>query len=313
MTPGQRLDLFKAVRPALLEMTTADSYLHIVEFGSKDLMSWDQWVDETRGDDIEEWILWMLRKLDECELTGLHDYLVQGGPVVDVANLPWRDGQFRLFLSHLASEKTFLSILADRLDRLGVHGFVAHEAIDPGRDWIEVIRTGLFTCDALVAIMHPAFHDSPWTDQEVGFVMGQNKFAVAIRAGIDPYGFLGTVQGLPAPASLFAPEPEYSGAANVLARDIVQTLVSERRTAAPIRDALVNRLATSTSWNMSNEIVDFLKQSPQITKDQYRRLRVAENDNVEVGQAFNVSTLLDPLSQMYDEATTTSWMDEEPF
>ena len=134
MTPGARLDLIKAIRPVLFEMTTADVCLHVREFGDDDVMSWDHWLDNNNSDNSEEWIVYLLRSLDDGALVALGDYVLAAGPTIDQSNLPWRDGELRLFLSHIAREKEFLSALATALDRFGFHGFVAHEHIDPGRE-----------------------------------------------------------------------------------------------------------------------------------------------------------------------------------
>lgn len=314
MTPAERLDRIKAIKPVLLGMNTSDIFLHVSEFTSEFVGSWDYWLNQPdESAEVEAWCTWLLRQMSSVELDALHDYLVGTGPAIDTSLLPWRDGEFRLFLSHIASERHFLTLLSSSLGRYGVHGFVAHEHIDPGQQWSEVIRSCLFTCDALVAVLHERFHESDWTDQEVGFVMGQHKFAIAIRAGIDPYGLLGAVQGIPAPPQLFAPNPAPDSAASVLAREIVQVLAAEKRTQIALRDAMVTRLAQSRSWNMSNEVIDVLRQCPRITKDQYLRLREAERHNVEVGQAFNVGPFLNEIAPSYDVTADDIFGDDEPF
>lgn len=314
MNPGERLDLIKSVMPVLSNMSTPDAYLHVSEFASHFVGTWEWWLEENNTNDLDSWIVWSLRQLTDGELRGLYEYLVAEVARVDESDLPWRDGEFKLFLSHIAKEKHFLSLLASSLGHYGVHGFVAHEHIDPGKAWAEVIRSCLFTCDALVAVLHDGFHESSWTDQEVGFVMGQHKFAVAVRAGIDPYGFIGAIQGIPAPPRMFPPSEDPDGAARVLARDIVQVLAAERRTRHGLRDALVNRLCSSRSWNMSNEIVDLLRQTPKLTRDQYSKLMEAAQSNVEVGDAFSVGPFLHELSAEYDQQPTRDpFVDDVPF
>lgn len=300
VTPGERIDLIKALKPVMLDMSPADAFLHVCEFTDNDVESWPAW---SGPGEIEEWCSWLIRQCDDDELQGLHDYLLSARPPIDESKLPWREGEFRLFLSHITTERVFVSKLAHQLRRLGVHGFVAHEHIEPGREWADVIRSCLFTCDSLVAVLHPGFHESSWTDQEVGFVMGQHKFAVAVRLGTDPYGFLGAVQGISAPIDLAGPDPDPDVAATSLARDIVRVLVAEPRTQFAIRDAMVNRLVRSENWNMSNLLVDLLRQCPPITKDQYRRLRAAQLENVEVGEAFNVEPFLNGFVGDYGSTT----------
>lgn len=308
MTPGERLDLIKRLKPVLIEMSPADAFLHVSEFTGNQVETWDYW---SGGGGVEDWCIWLLRQCDDDELKGLHDYLLSAAPPIDESKLPWRSGEFRLFLSHIASEKVFVSSLAAQLQRFGIHGFVAHEHIDPGQEWAEVIRSCLFTCDSLVAVLHPGFHGSNWTDQEVGFVMGQHKFAVAVRLGMDPYGFLGAVQGISSPAHMTGPLADHTVAAGVLAGDIVRVLSAEPRTQQALRDAMVNRLVDSRSYNMSNELVDVLRQCPPITKDQYHRLREAQASNQEVSGAYNVPPFLGELAAVYGDEQLVS--DEEPF
>lgn len=300
MTPAERLDTIKVVIAGLSGMEPSHVYLHLMEFGFG-AVGYDQWAQY--GGTVQEWVVEMVRLGEDHKLRGLADYITRAAPLVDESSLPWRVGEFRLFLSHIAEQKTYVSALSADLAGFGIHGFVAHEHIEPGREWAEVIRAGLLTCDALVAVLHPNFHQSNWTDQEVGYVMGQGKFAVAVRAGVDPYGFLGFVQGIPAPPTRTAPE---------VAREILRVLCTEPRTAAAVRDALVNKLVHAWSFNQSNSIVDFLRQCPKLSKDQYERLRQAQRSNVEVSGAFNVPSLLDPLRADY-EPTATTWSDDEPF
>ncbi len=52
--------------------------------------------------------------------------------------------------------------------------------------------------DALAAILTPGFHDSDWTDQEIGVAVGRELLIIGIRRGVDPYGFIGKYQSLQA-------------------------------------------------------------------------------------------------------------------
>ena len=50
--------------------------------------------------------------------------------------------------------------------------------------------------DAFVALLTEGFHDSLWTDQEVGFALSRGVPILAVRLGKDPYGFIGKFQAL---------------------------------------------------------------------------------------------------------------------
>ena len=126
--------------------------------------------------------------------------LLMGKRVVspDAVNRVWPGGGFRVFLSHKSEAKREAAALKDRLTDFGISGFVAHEDILPTKEWQDEIEHALETMDAFVALMTEKFHESDWTDQEVGFAFARGVPIIAVRLGKDPYGFIGKFQGLSA-------------------------------------------------------------------------------------------------------------------
>lgn len=62
---------------------------------------------------------------------------------------------------------------------------------------MDEIESALFSMDALVALMTDDFHDSEWTDQEVGVAMGRCVPVISVKLGNrNPYGFIGRFQAL---------------------------------------------------------------------------------------------------------------------
>lgn len=106
----------------------------------------------------------------------------------------WEDGMLRIFISHLAVERVFAAELKTIFLRFGISSFVAHNDIEPTKEWQDEIEGALASCDALIALLHPDFHGSNWTDQEIGFAMGRGVPTFAVRLGKDPYGFIGRFQ-----------------------------------------------------------------------------------------------------------------------
>lgn len=105
---------------------------------------------------------------------------------------------FRLFISHMSKNKSSAANLQKALFDWGIYGFVAHEDIEPSKDWISELYNALFSMDALCAILVNGFRSSRWCDQEVGMALGQNKLCIPINKEINPYGFLGRYQVLKA-------------------------------------------------------------------------------------------------------------------
>lgn len=115
----------------------------------------------------------------------------------DAASRIWKnEGYYRVFLSHKAEFKKEAAALKDRLLLYGISSFVAHEDIHPTKEWQDEIENALFSMDALVALMTEGFHDSVWTDQEVGVAFGRGVPIISVKLGKDPYGFIGKFQAL---------------------------------------------------------------------------------------------------------------------
>lgn len=113
-----------------------------------------------------------------------------------IQNNIWGIGKFRLFLSHKTEDKIKASRLKEELKLYGIDCFIAHEDIHPTEEWQEVIKNALFSSDALIGLMTCNFHDSEWTDQEIGCAFGRGIPIVSVRLGKDPYGFIGRFQAL---------------------------------------------------------------------------------------------------------------------
>lgn len=114
----------------------------------------------------------------------------------EVENRLWEEGKFRVFLSHKSEDKIQVGNLRDRLHIWGIHAFVAHDDIEPTEEWQRTIENALATMNSFVALMTEKFHDSNWTDQEVGYAIGSGIPIIAVNLGINPYGFIGKYQAI---------------------------------------------------------------------------------------------------------------------
>jgi len=108
----------------------------------------------------------------------------------------WIPGYIRLFVSHLSSNKKRVSDMKSALFRWGISSFVAHEDIEPTREWQEEIEAALESMDIMLAVVEPGFKDSDWCAQEIGYSLGRKVDIISLRVGMDPFGFFGKYQGL---------------------------------------------------------------------------------------------------------------------
>lgn len=108
----------------------------------------------------------------------------------------WRLGYFKMFISHLTANKLSATNLKICLEEYAISGFVAHEDIEPSKEWMSEIEKALFSMNGLCAIVTPDFIKSCWCDQEVGVAIGRRVLIAPIRKGADPYGLFGKYQGI---------------------------------------------------------------------------------------------------------------------
>ena len=150
----------------------------------------------------------------------------------------WKEGLFRLFLSHVSAHKVAVAALKRSLRLHAISAFVAHEDITPSLEWQDEIELALCSMDAIAALITPDFHASHWTDQEVGFALGKGVLVVPVRLGADPYGMIGKVQGLSASLS----EPAH------VASLLANTLLTHVTTRSQMRKAIISAFAGAESY-----------------------------------------------------------------
>lgn len=197
----------------------------------------------------------------------------------------WTPGYLRLFLSHPSQVRSDAHALKAALAEYQVAAFVAHDDIEPTREWQAEIESALRTMDALVAILTADFVSSKWCDQEVGYALGRGKLVVPLRAGVDPHGFLGKHQGL---------EIGEQKAADIASR-LVEILANNSQSSGRMADALIERLITSSSWDRSKRTMSLLEKLSSLNRAQVARLAQAPSLNGEVAKAFSVPERIDAL------------------
>lgn len=191
---------------------------------------------------------------------------------------PWKEGNYRLFISHCSSIKKEAKQLRDELGAYGVSAFVAHEDIKPTKIWLTEIEKALDSMDALVALLTPDFPNSEWCDQEVGIAIGKNKLLIPIRLGIDPYGFMGKYQGLAG----------HGMSPGDLAKEILLILLYNPATKKKISEAVVARLVQSRSFIETKSNMALLEGFDMISEQQARQIAEGLNVNDQIYNAFGI-------------------------
>jgi hypothetical protein len=275
MTPSERIKAIREIANRLSAEEWSIIDLTLEQFGQPTRTSWD-------GGDKFGYVVEMLGRAEDDALVGLAAHVgAEAGDTVSQATLDapfWKPGYFRLFISHLAAEKAFASELQLALIQYHISGFVAHRDIEPTKEWQNEIELALSTCDALVALLTPEFHQSNWTDQEIGFAMGRSILIVSIRQGQDPYGFIGKFQAINGT----------NHKAARIANDLFDIFAVHKLTQRGMANAIVAMLESAGTWASAKETMSYVENLVYWDSSLTARLRAAVAENNQVSDAFGV-------------------------
>ncbi len=208
----------------------------------------------------------------------------------------WGTEHVRVFLSHKSSVKEQTSRLKQSFARCGISAFVAHNDIEPTEEWQREIERALFSMDALVALLTKDFHDSDWTDQEVGVAIGRGVPLIAVKLGRDPYGLMGKGQAI-------------SGCSwedtDAIAAKIFRVLHKRLPDKSRLFECALSAYAASTGWGDSVwKIKNLLSPFESVTDDQASLVVNAYQTNPENRNSFDGMDALKPLLEKW---TKSSW------
>jgi hypothetical protein len=278
--PGERVTIIKKAAQTLAAQGWGDIDLILSQFG---FPTSDDWTA-----DEYSYLVQHLKSGNDDALAELNAYLHPGEvpptqpppEVVEDPDSPWQTGGFRLFMTHVAAEKSHVGKLRDALAEHSIEAFVAHQVIEAGKEWEKVIETALRSCDALAAWMTPAgFKESDWCDQEIGFAVSRGLLVIPLRFGLDPYGFIGKYQAL----TIRDQHPF-----NEIARSIFDLVVQHELSRRAMARALVWRYENSASFDATRANVGYLRRIPpeawtDALKDQ---ARTAHERNYQISAAY---------------------------
>ncbi len=103
------------------------------------------------------------------------------------------------FISHISEHKALAKDISDALGKYNIKGFVAHEDIEPTKEWQEEIGKFLNKMDFFISLHTEGFSQRSWCQQEIGFAVAKEVEIISIKFEEDPTGFIGKYQALIAP------------------------------------------------------------------------------------------------------------------
>ena len=190
---------------------------------------------------------------------------------------PW------VFISHVHTQRHLAGDLKRELSRYGIEGFVAHDDIEPAREWEDHIVAALQSCQALVALLSADAHESRWVDQEVGWALGRGLLVVSVSLDIAPYGFIGRYQAIPGAGR--SPED--------IADQLFEVLLGDARTAPSATEGMVTAFVESASFEDARWTFDRLNRIPALSTVQLDRIEDAYASNDQLSYAFYVQNRIE--------------------
>lgn len=284
LTASQRVSLIKEIVKRLsvenysvIDMTLSEFKLPITD-------SWNGGVGS--------YIMQMVQGQDDAKIVGLAKHL---GYSLDAPSYLepafWQEGKLRVFLSHLSKQKSWTTELQDALLPHGIAAFVAHKDIKPTLEWQVQIETALATCDALVALLHIGFHESNWTDQEIGFAMGRGVPVFSIRFGQDPYGFIGKTQA-------FQGDSKDAGE---IALELFDAYRINKKTQGKMSEVLLGMFIKSATFAQAKTRIGYLEELETWDADFADRIKDATELNSQISGSWGVSERVAKLAKKWEE------------
>jgi hypothetical protein len=186
---------------------------------------------------------------------------------------------FGLFISHRDNNKEQAQETKELLSVYGISGFVAHDDIEPSKEWQGEIELALFSMDSLIALLYEGFFDSSWTNQEIGVAFGLKKPIFTVRLGEDPKGFVGKFQAL---------RPS-NGSSEDLALQIATQIIKNSATKEVMINAYFYALGSCISFNECEIWAQLLPHISVVDLDQINILINAFNENSQARDCYAIN------------------------
>lgn len=193
----------------------------------------------------------------------------------------------RIFISHSHKDKGQAAQLKKWLELFGFEAFVAHEDIQPSKEWEREILSFLQKSDVFIPILTTDFYESEWTEQETGIALSREVFPLPLKLGMNPQGFLKKYQALNCP----------SGISQEVAEKVLTVLGGNPALKSRVLNSLVRALETSSSFDQSNLIARQLSTFDELPGAYVVAICKAWLENNQVTHAFYATPLVETLLQ----------------
>ncbi len=230
---------------------------------------------EASIEDLEAQILRRIEKMHRGETNDfINTVLIQprsGGRRPPPEGKFWLPRYFRVFVSHISENKANAGRLKVALERYGISSFVAHDDIEPTKEWQREIEDALFSMDGLIAILSPGFNRSNWTNHECGVAIGREVIVVPIMFGKNPHGLIGKFQGVKAKDRSLAD----------VAKEVFLSIVNNQLSSGKLVSCLVEQFLVAGTVENALSRLELMHLAPTIPSNHLSSIRECIQNNRE--------------------------------
>jgi len=213
--------------------------------------------------------------------------LLSENPIVlpSIEKQIWGEYPLRVFFSYTAKNLELISHIKDQLGRMGIFCFVAEKDISPSEKWAETLKNALSSMNIMVAFLTEDYHESDWTDQELGFAICRNVPIISINLGRKPYGFASQFQAFSCDTKTLA---------NHLFIKLTE-LDDEHGEELQINGAIYS-LKNAQNFEQANTAARNLFRHKKISDKQVKDVVDAYNSNPQVRDAYEIMGKSNPIA-----------------
>lgn len=194
------------------------------------------------------------------------------------------------FISYSHKDRKLAGLVKSGFEAFGFNTFLAHEDLNPSADWQDTILRKLKACHVFLPLITDHFHDSFWTDQEVGAAVILRKCIVPLKVGNNPYGFMGKFQAQKISSRNETAIENYCWS-------IIRSLTDHRRLANDIKQVVIERFADSGSFRESARVAKYLSELEEFTDEQLETIVAGAAKNSQIYSGYAARRFVDELAR----------------
>lgn len=192
------------------------------------------------------------------------------------------------FISYSHKDRKLAGLVRSGFEGFGFDTFLAHEDLRPSAEWQDTILRKLKACHVFLPLITDHFHESFWTDQEVGAAIILRKCIVPLKVGNNPYGFMGKFQAQKLLSRSETAIENYCWS-------IIRSLADHRRLAKDIKQVVIERFADSGSFRESARVAGYLSKLGEFTDEQLETIVTGAIRNSQIYSGYVARRLVDGL------------------